>query len=269
MKKFTEKHPIAYGIIFGYGLSLLFIFAEYFLTLPDNPIISEHWAWVDAAVRIIVGIIALIFLKIFYKDRFKGLFTRKVTAKTWLLCVPFLIYFVVTLMNFTIAKGITMQYAVMFIGVFVAQIATGFWEETAARGLMMCGMLDKWKGSVRGRIAMVVISGVLFGTLHTWGVIYGNDLISCLWQTLYSALWGMFVAAIYLYSGNLLYCMGLHAVWDIIVKIPDYFCDGVSHGIMYQVINTTQDVISLGVLPVIAILICIKYKEPVMEEITQ
>lgn len=258
MTKFIEKHPIAYGVIFGYGLSLLFIFFEFFLMATG---LSDCGIWVDSAIRVAFAVIALILLKIFCKDRFKSLFTRKITAKTWLLCIPILIYFAVEFMCFSVAKATTMQYAVPFIAVVVQQLATGLWEETASRGLLMCGMLDKWKGSVRGRICMVLISGVLFGTLHTFGVLFGGSLESSLWSTLYSATWGMFLAAIYLYSGSLLFCMAIHAIWDIIIRIPNYFCTGLNDGTILTGIYAAEDIIQLVILPVLAILICVRYKE--------
>lgn len=266
MKKLAENHPIAYGIIFGYGLSLLFILVEFFFTLPNSPTISEYWEWIDSCVRIVFAILALISLKVFYKDRFKTLFTHKIPTKTWLWCIPFAVYLIVEFMYFAVAKATTMQYLTLFFAVCVSQIATGLWEESASRGLIMCGMLDKWKNSTKGRIGMVLISGVLFGTLHTFGVIYGNGLVDSLWQTLYTTTWGMFIAAIYLYSENLLFCMSLHAVWDIVVKIPNYFCAGVNDGIILSGIHMTEDIIQLVILPVIAIVICVRYKETLSED---
>lgn len=258
MKKLAEKHKIFYGIIFGYGLSLLFIFFEFFLIATG---LSDCNVWVDSIIRVGFAIIALVFLKIFYKDQFKSLFTRKIPGKTWLLCIPFLIYFAAEFMYFSIAKTTTMQYAVLFIAAVVQQLATGLWEESASRGLIMCGMLEKWKGSVKGRIGMVLISGVLFGTLHSFGFLFGSSLADSLWNTLYTATWGMFIAAIYLYSGNLLFCMSLHAIWDIVVKIPDYFCAGVNEGVILSGIYIAEDIIQLVILPVLALIICVRYKE--------
>lgn len=36
----------------------------------------------------------------------------------------------------------------------------------------------------------------------------------------------MSVAAVYMISGNLLFVMAIHALWDIVVKIARYFIDG-------------------------------------------
>ena len=58
-------------------------------------------------------------------------------------------------------------------------------------------------------------------------------MISCLWQALYASAFGIFVAVIYLHSGNLVLCMVIHTVWDIL---------------------------ELGIFPIVAIVICVKYK---------
>lgn len=265
MKTFVKKHPVAYGLVLGYGCSLLFVLLEYALVTTG---LSECGVWVDSCLRIVFGAAALVLLKIFYQDRFKSLFTRHIPAKTWLILIPFGVYCAVELLYFTIAKAYTMQYFGLFLAVCVQQLATGLFEESASRGLVMSGMLDKWKDSVKGRIGMVALSGVLFGTLHLWNVLFSNDWESCLWQALYTALWGMFLAAVYWYAGNLLLCMSLHAVWDIAIRIWDYFCVGINSGLMLTCIRTAEDIIELGIFPILAIVICIKYKPREKETIS-
>lgn len=127
----------------------------------------------------------------------------------------------------------------------------------------MSGMLSKWKNTFKGRIGMVFITGALFGTIHILNVLFTNDIIYCLWNALYSSAFGIFLAAIYLQSNSITLCMVLHAVWDIVVKIPGNFCENVKNGWVLTFINISQDIIELGVFPLIAILICIKYKKSV------
>lgn len=257
MKNSAKKHPIAYGLTLGYGGSLLFILLEFLLVKTG---ISECGVWVDSGIRMAFGVAALVFLKIFYGERFKNLFTRPILSKTWLYCIPFAVYCLVELLYFAIAKGYSTQYMGLFLAVCVQQIATGFWEESASRGLVMSGMLERWTGSVKGRIGMTALSGVLFGSLHIWGFLFGGDVISSLWNALYATAWGMFMAAIYLRSRNLLLCMTMHAVWDIAIRVWDYFCVGLQQGVMLAGIRAAEDILQLAVMPVIAIVICVLYK---------
>lgn len=139
-------------------------------------------------------------------------------------------------------------------------IGNRFFEETASKGLVMSGMLLKWKRTVRGRICIVFISGILFGTLHILNVIFNGNIIACIWQSLYSSAFGVFLAAIYLHSNNIVLCMIFHAIWDIFVRIPGHFCENIQKGIILDFIYLAQDILNLGVFLLVAILICLKYK---------
>ncbi len=163
-------------------------------------------------------------------------------------------------MYFPIAERLTLAYVSVFLLSCVGQLATGFFEETVSKGLVMSSMLSKWKNTVCGRICAVLFSGVLFGTLHLLNVLFSGNLVECMWQSLYASAFGIFLSAIYLYSENIALCMGLHAVWDIFIRIPGHFCENINEGAVSAFINVAQDILELGVFPVVAVLVCIKYK---------
>ena len=71
----------------------------------------------------------------------------------------------------------------------------------------------------------------------------------------------MFVAAIYMVSDNLLLVMGIHTIWDIVVKVPVYFISEYNKSAMLTGIYVEQDIIQLGIMPIVAILICIFIKK--------
>lgn len=73
-------------------------------------------------------------------------------------------------------------------------------------------------------------------------------------------VFGIFLSAIYLYAENIVLCMVLHGVWDIFIRIPENFCENISKGFILDFIYTAQDILELGVFPIVAILICVKYK---------
>ena len=78
---------------------------------------------------------------------------------------------------------------------------------------------------------------------------------------MYTFCWGMFVAAIYMVSDNLLLVMGIHTIWDIVVKVPVYFISEYNKSAMLTGIYVEQDIIQLGIMPIVAILICIFIKK--------
>lgn len=69
------------------------------------------------------------------------------------------------------------------------------------------------------------------------------------------------MSTIYLYCGNITLCMAIHAVWDIIVRLPEGFYDGMlTDTPMNTFIATTEDILQLGIFPVISLIVCIVYK---------
>ncbi len=260
--KEVEKNPTLYGIITGQGLLVGFILLEYFLVATG---ISHCGIIVDSCIRIAVGVIALFLLKRIYRDGFCRLFTSPPNRITWLCCIPFLLYLATYVAYFPMAESLTLEFAGDFALACLQQLATGFFEEATSKGLLMSGMLKRWRMTVKGRLGMVFLSGLLFGSGHILNFLFGNDIISCLWQSLYASAFGVLLAAIYLQSGNLLFCMILHAVWDIVIRIPNYFCNNVN-GDFLNVANVTHDILELVFFPIVAILICVTYKEVQREE---
>lgn len=82
MRKIYNKNPVAFGIIFGQGLFLIFILLEYFFAAGII---------VDSCLRIVFGIVALLLMKVIYRERFTRLFTEKISKSTWVCCIPFFI----------------------------------------------------------------------------------------------------------------------------------------------------------------------------------
>lgn len=257
IKNFYDKRPVLCGVLFGQGLLVFFVLLEYFLVSTG---ISECGVVTDSFIRIMFGIFALILMKKIHQDKFRELFTVKIPKSVWLFSIPFFMYLGLQFLYLPIAKNLTIAYISAFVLSCGQQLATGFFEEAASKGLVMSGMLLKWKHTVRGRICMVFISGILFGTLHILNVLFNGDIISCLWQALYSSTFGVFLAAIYLHSNSVVLCMIFHAIWDIFVRIPGNFCENIQEGIILDFIYLAQDIINLGVFPLVAILICLKYK---------
>ncbi len=257
IKKIYDKCPILYGILYGQGLFVFFVLLECFLIRTG---ISECGVVIDSFFRILFGIFALILMKKIYQDKFGEQFTMKISKSIWLFLIPFFMYLGLQFLYLPISENLTIAYISAFVLSCGQQLATAFFEETTSKGLVMSGMLSKWNYTIRGRIFIVFISGILFGTLHILNVLFSGDIIACLWQSLYSSAFGVFLAAIYLHSNSVVLCMIFHAIWDIFVRIPSYFCDNIQEGIILNFIYLAQDVLNLGLFPLVAILICLKYK---------
>lgn len=115
---------------------------------------------------------------------------KKVAAS--LDAAAFFLYLMIEFLYLPIADHLTTAYLSSFLLACVQQAATGFWVEAAFKGLVMSGMLLKWKNTVKGRIGMVFITGVLFGALHILNVFITHNIVYSLWNALYASAFGVF-----------------------------------------------------------------------------
>ena len=113
------------------------------------------------------------------------------------------------------------------------------------------------------------LKDLLFVVLVVYGVIY------CLKRRQYLAginrvtlaavilipIWGMFIAAIYMISDNLLLVIIIHAVWDIWIRIPQfYFNMSEKATVLYSIGEILRFIIHPFVLGIMAILIAMYAK---------
>jgi membrane protease YdiL (CAAX protease family) len=103
--------------------------------------------------------------------------------------------------------------------VIIQQFATGFFEEAVHRGLMMNGLIVHNTKTVKQRIFTVVIAGAFFGLSHAPNIIFGENPLL---QVPSAFLWGMFMAAIYMLSDNLLLpCCSTHLAIQLSGSLTD------------------------------------------------
>ena len=215
----------------------------------------------DILLRIILGTVSLIILNKYAKrgeskHPVKKLFTNRIPAGTWIVLIPFIIYIIAPFFKLFTAYIFTTNIIVTVIIVIVQQFATGFFEEATHRGLMMSGLIKYNISTVRQRMVTVFIAGAFFGLSHALNIIFGeNPLI----QVPAAMLWGIFIAAIYMLSDNLLLVMLLHALSDSTFRIVKGLFGYVHDAPICQAIDIIRDVIDYAVLPITAVLICIFY----------
>lgn len=97
----------------------------------------------------------------------------------------------------------------LFIGVF---------EELAFRGVLFPVLLERHWDTKRGIVLTTVLSSAVFGLIHLVNLAEGAGFGPTILQVGYSFLIGGMCAIVLLRTGNLLFCILLHAVYD--------FCGG-------------------------------------------
>ena len=179
---------------------------------------------VDSVYRILFGIIATIILYSSCGRNWRDLYFGKIPGVIWLLLLPFYVYLISYVDVLSRFERVTFEFALSFAACSLQQITTGFFEETLYRGVAMSAFRAHYADR-KWRLAAVFTSGVLFGLAHSFNFIFTGNVAGSMYQALMTTVWGMFMAAIYMISDNLLLVMALHAIWDIWIRIPGYFFD--------------------------------------------
>ena len=252
--------PILQGMAVTAGFLLTEIILNFFGAFNGN----VQLYLVDVPLRLLFGTIALFLIADNFKKQrsrhsLKQLFTNPIPKSTYLLLLPFALYLLLTLLTMVTAEAFSGRAAGLFCLNAVQQLATGYYEEAALRSLLMCGLLAFYTNTAGQRIRTVLIAGICFGLSHMLNFFFGNDIFSTLWQSFSCAFWGFFIAAIYLLCENLTLIMILHAVWDIIVRVPNAFCGLPESSGFLVCIEVLQYILQFGVMTAAAVYICLHY----------
>ena len=208
-----------------------------------------------------MGTIALVLLRGYSKrgeSRFtvKELFTNRIPKGTWLVLIPIILSIIAPFFKLFTAYVFTTSVIVTLTILIVQQFATGFFEEAVHRALMMNGLIMHNTSTVKQRLFTVVIAGAFFGLSHAPNILFGENPLH---QVPACFLWGMFIAAVFMLSDNLLLVMLLHAFSDSTFRIVKGLFGIVNDAPICRAVDIGRDVIDYVVLPLIAILICIFY----------
>lgn len=265
MKKLYDKNPVATGIVSALLITTIFYVVEWILWKYTSLTNGVRWTYIDFIIRMSAGCLGLYVLKVFYQDELKSVFTGKISKQAWLCLIPIGVIFVLYIAKLFCAENFRIENTVSFLISWLTQIGSGFWEEIVSRGVLMSGLLIKYKDSVKGRMFIVTFTGFIFGFAHLMNVIYGNNLIDCIWWGLETFTWGMFVAAIYMMTSNLWLVIGIHTAWDIVIRIPRYYMGTITNAAFVETLSTIISIISNGVLPIVAIGVCFWYRKKTVD----
>ena len=249
-------HPIRAAVILFlvfYAIELPVVLLDVF---PERTVLYTA----DFVLRCIIGTIALVLMKRFYKqsgdeEGFKNAFRGKISWKVCLLLIPLYIYILLPLLKIQAGTFTTAVLGLFCINA-LQQIGTGYFEESVYRGLVMKGLLVHRTDTVKHRIITVVITGGIFGLSHFPNIVLGeNPLV----QVPSAMLIGIFWSAIYMCTGNLTLSMCLHALTDLTPRIVGYLFTFESQPAVSSFISSSRNVIDYVVFPLMSILICVFY----------
>lgn len=205
--KLTDKLPVLAAIIWAviglvgvqlvvYGLSYALHFVMPVFPKETNPI-----------AVVVVSALALFLYKLWYRPEYAGAVAHSKFGFTWVLL---LVYAAFIGFAFWLVKVYNYELALTLTALSSAILA-GCTEEVVFRGFMIPVMLKKKKSI----ILALLVSSAIFALVHAGNVFRGADPVHTVVQLGTSFCMGIFLGALFIYSGNIIYPMIIHVVHDI------------------------------------------------------
>lgn len=201
---------------------------------------------VSAVFSIIVAIILLCFYKEKMGKEFVGYFSNKNTKLGLLLMLAWLGYWVLDAIIVAIFSKIGLPQP----KVYILALQAGVVEETVFR-IVPIFFAMRHRENKKLVIYTFVVSSVIFGMIHISNVNAGAPLDITIFQVVAAGMMGLFMAACYLRTGNILFGIIPHFINDIVAGTDVGL---VSDGLVMQEGLRLYNLIDLGMTIVIGII---------------
>ena len=210
----------------------------------------------DSVVRVIFGVLALMLLvKCFDRDFCpRTIHGRNIGAAVLAGAVEIVLIGILVILITHATEADWQEFRavpgkLLFARLIAQQLTTGFFEEVTYRGLLLEGYFQSSEKTVSARLLYGLLSFFVFGALH---IIGGGGLE----RFIFTGIFGLSMAAVYLHSGNLLMPMMLHFLHDLLAHTCSMFTyEGTN--LQSLVLGGTRIVIILAVLAVWAVVFLI------------
>jgi membrane protease YdiL (CAAX protease family) len=154
---------------------------------------------------------------------------------------------------------------ILFILIY---LSTGFLEEILFRGATLSILLRKWGTSRKNIYRIVLLSNLLFGSLHILNLIMGRrTLLSTGSQIIYGTFFGVFFAACFLRNKSIWPVIFGHALFDLCGNFSDIAVGSDTFGQVMDLTPQNALIITLITLPLLIYgLIVLRKVEPIQIE---
>ncbi len=177
-------------------------------TFSEEPTVQRL---IRSVISRLLGSLVFVFVLCYLQYRCFG---RPRWSKLWVL-IPAFAVAVNNLPILALINGTARVDRPQLLPLFIADVLMiGVFEELAFRGVLFPVLLEKRRSSTSEIFWTTLISSALFGLIHLANLAEGAGFGATLMQVGYSFLIGGMCAIVLLKTGNLFFCILLHAVYD-------------------------------------------------------
>lgn len=134
----------------------------------------------------------------------------------WMAVLPSLAVVVNNLPIIALADGSARVENTDLLPLFLIEcFLIGLFEELAFRGTLFLAILEKRRATTRQIFLTSFLSSALFGLVHLANLLEGAGVGATILQVGYSFLIGGMCTIVLLKTGNILFCILLHAIFDV------------------------------------------------------
>jgi membrane protease YdiL (CAAX protease family) len=210
---------------FGVSVAVAFLAlagASYILSFPLSALFPETTSGQQVSEATARAILSLLFIGLLWRFgwlRAAG-FARWPPWKRWLLLLPAIMYGVgAAVYAYTGDLTLVLPGPALTASVLFNQVTVGLLEETAFRGVVMYAMIARWGDTKRGILKSVLLSSLIFGSLHLTWIVTGKPALPTLLQSLGAFLGGIAYGAVVLYSQSIWPAVLWHALLNAAVNV--------------------------------------------------
>ena len=206
---------------------LIFIIFEFLINTVGRVINSVVYAsmlngkyMIYATSEFVVFILSIILLKIrkksyIFKER-KIPFTKSVET-----CLPIVILSIIVLFSNAGQLIGTKINTSNLVSLIVYVILIGLFEEIFFRGIIENELLEKYSSNKKEVIVSIIISGVIFGTVHLTNLLAGQDLLTTMMQFVQTMAIGILFGTVYYKTRNIWAMIFIHSFYDFSVLLSE------------------------------------------------
>lgn len=163
----------------------------------------------------VFGILGLIIHRLWFRTEFKGCFSKNFfRGRDVLICFAVA---AAVIIGMDIAADVTNELEFTFTNLGIALMA-GICEEMSIRVLPVSVMMRGWMDE-KHVPAIAVITSVTFGLVHFTNMLSGASFVDTLVQVIMAIGIGIFFAAVYLRTANILPCILFHFTHDFLALL--------------------------------------------------